>query len=98
MEMDAGTIAALVTTLLGVGAFLLSIRNTSFSELKSLNTTLRDEFTSYKEEARKEKEELKNEMDVLEDKYKKTIDRLEKYIIKLRKQLEDANITPASMD
>jgi len=99
--MTAGEWSGLITVLVALGGFFLSMRSTSYAELKGLFDTLRTDFDKYKiqteaKEAKYEKkiEEMQNEIDTLT----KQGDNYKRYITRLIAQLERAQIIPVKMD
>lgn len=59
--MTPDGMATLIIALVGMGGFFLSMRSTSYSELKTLFEQLKKDFADYKEASKKEFAEYKTE-------------------------------------
>jgi len=92
--MTVGEIAQIITAIILVGGFFLSMRSTSFTELKTLYEKLKQDFEDYREESRAKEDEYKRQIDDLES----TVDKFKKYISRLIRQLEKNGITPEKFE
>lgn len=71
--MTPDGIATLLIALVGMGGFFLSMRSTSYSELKALFEQLKKDFAEYKDTSRKEFAEYRAEAEAKADKDAKHI-------------------------
>jgi len=99
--MTVGEITALLIAIVGLGGFFLSMRSTSFTELKSLHEGLKNDFDKYKKEseekedkAERQREEMENEIKALT----RQADNFKRYIAKLIAQIERLGQVPEKMD
>ena len=92
--MSAVEITSLLVAIVGVGGFLLSMRSTSFNELKELYKGVREDFDKYKQESEKKEAEYEQKVDDLV----RLNERFRRYIDRLIKQLEKNGITPEKME
>lgn len=86
--MTPDGIATLLIALVGMGGFFLSMRSTSYSELKALFEQLKKDFAEYKDTSRKEFAEYRAEAEAKAERDKKHIDLLQKTNEEKEKQIE----------
>jgi len=79
--MTPAEIGNIIIALVAIGTFWLSARSTSYTELKALFDTLKDDFKKYKKESEEEFVKYKTERDLEKE-------RLEKHIIMLQENNE----------
>ena len=83
----------LLTAITIAGGFFLSMKSTSFNELRTLYDAMRREFDEYKKDSAAKENEYEKKVDNLI----RQNERFKKYISVLIRQLEKNNITPDSM-
>jgi hypothetical protein len=92
--MTTAEFTQLLIALVAVGGFILSMRSTSYTELKGLYSDIRRDFEDYKKQSEKKETEYEQKVDelaTLNEKFRRYIDRL-------IRQLEKNGITPEKMD
>ncbi len=98
--MTPGDIAQIITALVLLGGFFLSMRSTSYNELKGLFDSLKKDFDEYKRESKDREKEYEDKIEAME-KDLTTMTRqnanFKRYIAKLIAQLEAAKIIPEPM-
>jgi hypothetical protein len=92
--MSAESIAIIIAASGTLLSIFLSLRSTSYTELKGLYEILRKDFDALKAERKLDEEKYEFQIACLE----KRIKSFEKYITKLIKQLEAAGVAPEKMD
>lgn len=92
--MTVGEIAQIITAFILVGGFFLSMRSTSFNELKLLYENLKKDFEDYKEESKAQEDKYMKQIEELES----AVEKFKRYISRLIKQLEQNGIAPEKLE
>ena len=92
--MTISEFGILLTALVMAGGFFLSMRSTSYNELKILYESLKNDFDEYKEESKDRRNEMEQEIKTLTSQN----EMFKRYISKLIAHLEKVGEIPDKMD